>query len=207
MLGRCRVSMSQISETEVGSKPVYGGRRPVYARRLSNRIAQVEAPVAGVLIAVVFALLILNVVTRAMTMPVYWIDELAIYTMIWSAFVGASLCLNKKSHIAVTLLLDMLPTRFSNIVLVGVNLLLISFFVIFAFVIWRWFDPLTMLTSESLTAFSQATFNFIYDEPTTTIGMRKIWFWLILPVFCLTGFLHSLANFVDVTSRLKRGEV
>ncbi len=198
--------MSQISEKEVGSKPGSYSRRSDYARRVSNRIAQVEAPAAGVLIAIVFALLIANVVTRAMTMPVYWIDELAIYTMIWSAFVGASLCLNKKSHIAVTLLPDMLPARIADVFLAGVNLLLIAFFMVFAHVLWRWFDPVTVMTSESLNAFSQATFNFIYDEPTTTIGMRKIWFWLILPVFCLTGFLHSFANLLDVIARLKRGE-
>ena len=170
-------------------------------RRLSDTVAIIEAPLAGLLIAVVFGLLIANVVTRALTIPVYWIDELAIYAMIWSAFLGASFCLNRKSHIAVTLLADMVPRRFTRIFAVASNALLVAFFLIFAFVLWQWFDPLTLLASGSLSAFSQATFNFMYEEPTTTIGFRKVWFWLILPVFCLTGLLHTLTTLVEASSR------
>ncbi len=196
--------MGQISAKEVGRRRERRRFRPGVARRISDKVAQAEAPLAGLLIAAVFSLLIANVVTRALVMPVYWIDELAIYTMIWSAFVGASLCLNRKTHIAVTLLPDMLPARYSNIFVIAVNMLLVMFFLIIAVVLWRWFDPLTMLSADNLFAFSQTTFNFIYDEPTTTIGVRKVWFWLIMPIFCVTGFLHSFANLIDAVIRLKR---
>ncbi len=193
--------MGLVSEDDTGYEVAQKAGILRSLQRFSNAVAATEAPLAGFLIAVVFGLLITNVVTRALTIPVYWIDELAIYAMIWSAFLGASFCLNKKSHIAVTLLADMVPRRFAGIFAVASNTLLVAFFLIFAYVLWRWFDPLTLMTSGSLSGFSQATFNFMYEEPTTTIGFRKVWFWLILPVFCLTGLLHTVTALVGAFSR------
>jgi hypothetical protein len=43
-------------------------------------------------------------------------------------------------------------------------------------------------------AFQAATFNFIYAEPTTTLGIAKSWVWLVMWAFSLGMVLHGLAN-------------
>lgn len=172
-------------------------------QNLSDRIVVVEKALAGTAVAVVFALLITNVVTRALGAPFIWIDELAVYVMIAGAFIGASIAIRAREHIAVTLLGDVLGERPRALLGVAVDLAVILFFAILAVLQWHWWDPAGVLRAESLTAYSAATFNFLYDEPTTTIGIRKAWFWSVLPVFCLTALVHALANMTAGVARLR----
>lgn len=171
--------------------------------RVSARLAAVEWYCAGLLLCVVFLLLLLNVVTRSLGSPLIWVDELAIYVMIWAALIGASIGIRNRDHIAMTLLTDMLPVGSRRALLIGVDAALLVFFAILGVILWNWFDPVGVLSAETLADFSQHSFNFIYEEPTTTIAMRKVWFWLILPAFFLSGTLHAAAN---LATRLRGGE-
>ena len=38
-----------------------------------------------------------------------------------------------------------------------------------------------------------------------TLGVRKIWFWLILPIFCVTGAIHVAAAALGHLATLKEG--
>ncbi|EKF19171.1 TRAP dicarboxylate transporter subunit DctQ [Nitratireductor pacificus pht-3B] len=171
--------------------------------RASARLAAAEWYCAGLLLCVVFALLLLNVVTRSLGTPLIWVDELAIYVMIWAALIGASIGIRNRDHIAMTLVTDLLPAGSRRALLIGVDVALLVFFAIFGVILWNWFDPVGVLSAETLSGFSQTSFNFIYEEPTTTIGMRKVWFWLILPVFFVSGTVHASAN---LATRLRGGE-
>lgn len=164
------------------------------AARLSAALAQAETFGIGALMVAIFALLMVNVVSRGIGAPVIWVDEAAVYLMIWVALLGASLALARREHLAVTLLPDLLSPRARARLAVAVDLLLLVFFAIFALILWRWFDPLTLWRAGSAAAFSRETFNFLYQEPTVTLGLRKLWFWLILPLFCLNGLVHILAH-------------
>lgn len=164
-------------------------------RRLSAAIAWAEARFAGAIIALILALLLANVVSRAAGRPLIWTDELAVYLMAVGAFAGASLGVARSQHISVSLLGDMLDARARRLLAMAVDTVLLLLFACFAWMLWTWFDPLGVLAADSLKAYSRASFNFLYQEPTTTLGVRKVWFWLILPVFCLTGFIHVLARF------------
>ena len=166
-------------------------------RSISRSLAAVEAWVAGLLIAGIFCLLMGNVVSRAIARPLIWSDELAIYLMACAAFVGASVGLAHRQHIAVTLLPDLLSLRNAHRLAIVVDVILLAFFVVLAVLLWRWFDPVGVLRAESLEAYSMQTFNFMWQEPTVTLGMRKVWFWMVLPVFCLTGGLHVAGSLVE----------
>ncbi|WP_367716611.1 TRAP transporter small permease [Nitratireductor sp. GISD-1A_MAKvit] len=172
--------------------------------RVSARLASIEWYCAGLLLCAVFGLLLLNVVTRSLGSPLIWVDELAIYVMIWAALIGASIGIRNRNHISMTLLTDMMPAKCRRALLIGVDVALLVFFGIFGVILWNWFDPVGVLSAGSVETFSQQSFNFIYQEPTTTIGMRKVWFLLILPVFFLCGAIHAWANLV---ARLRSGEV
>ncbi|WP_233270482.1 TRAP transporter small permease [Chachezhania sediminis] len=172
------------------------GVRPAL-KRLSAAIAWAEARFAGLVILVILCLLLTNVVSRAMGVPLIWTDELAIYLIAVAAFAGASLGLRNRQHIAVTLLQDALPDTQRYRMTVAVDVVLLAIFGFLAWMLWTWFDPVNAFTADSLKAYSRASFNFIYQEPTTTLGIRKVWFWLILPVFCITGLIHVLSTFAE----------
>ncbi|MBN9671007.1 TRAP transporter small permease [Labrenzia aggregata] len=169
--------------------------------RLSGAIAWFEARFAGGVIAAILLLLLANVVSRSMGRPLIWTDELAVYLMAIGAFTGASLGVARRQHIAVTLVADMLDHNARRLLTYVVDTTLLLLFACFAWMLWTWFDPIGVLSAESLKAYSRTTFNFLYREPTTTLGVRKVWFWLILPVFCLSGFIHVLARFGAVPEK------
>ena len=162
--------------------------------RISRALARAESFGIGALMVGIFALLMLNVVSRSIGSPVIWVDEAAVYLMIWAALLGASLALARREHLAVTLLPDLLSERARAGLALAVDILLFVFFILFAAILWRWFDPVTLWRAGSVADFSRETFNFLYQEPTVTLGLRKLWFWLILPVFCFNGLIHSLAH-------------
>lgn len=180
------------------------GRTGILARS-SNALARCEAVIAGLLASVTFALLLLNVVTRAAGSPLIWVDELAIYAMIWMAFMGTSLAIRHRGHIAVTLLSDGLRPDGRRLAVAIVDALLLSLMAVFVVLVWNWFDPVGLLEAGDLATFGRTTFNFIYQEPTTTLGLRKVWFWLIMPVFALCGTLHAAANLADSVRSLREG--
>ena len=65
-------------------------------------------------------------------------------------------------------------------------------------------EPLALARSGfDVRAFQGETFNFIYAENTSTLGIKKFWVWLILPWFALSLTLHGLVNLLE---GLRRGE-
>ncbi|GAA0591928.1 TRAP transporter small permease [Paenochrobactrum glaciei] len=164
---------------------------------IDGLIARAETLVAGLLALVIVILLLINVATRTFGMPLFWVDELAIYAMVWMGFLGASLAIHYRQHIAVTVCIDFLPIRAHMFMLAIIDAMMLFLFVVLAVFVWQWFDPIAVLQADSLSEIGAKTFNFIYDEPTTTLGVRKFWFWLILPVFCVFVTIHSVKNLVD----------
>lgn len=193
--------------TSAKANPV--GRRgasgpPSSLGRLSHAIATAEGIGAGLCVAVIFGLLLANVVSRGLGKPLIWTDELAVFLMVWAAFLGASLGIARRQHIAITLLPDMAGASTRRALALAVDVALLVFLLALSAQIWRWFDPITLWRSASAEAFSLATFNFIYQEPTVTLGMRKMWFWLVLPLFCVTATIHVLAS---LAGRLSGGDL
>lgn len=162
--------------------------------KLSDWIARVEALVLKVLVAAVLALMVLNVGSRAINWSLYWVDELAINLMVVFAFVGSSLMFAQRRNFAVTLVSDAVSDvarRRMSIVVHCVNL---GFALFLAYAAWVWFDPVTLVKSNfDLQVFFQTTFNSVYQEVTNTIGVRRLWFFLVMPLFAITLAIHSAA--------------
>lgn len=164
-------------------------------RRLSDAIARLEAVLAGLLVLVILGLLLANVISRSFGQPLIWTDELAVYLMVMAAFAGASHGLARRQHIAVTLLPDAMGPGGRRLLTWTVDLVLLAILLTFGWTLWIWFDPAGVLAAEDLRSYARESFNYLYQEPTTTLGVRKIWFWLIMPLFCLAGLVHVLARF------------
>lgn len=162
---------------------------------LSRAIARLELVLAGGLAMAVAGLILLNIATRTAGAALFWVDELAIYAMVWMAFLGASLTIARRSSVAVTILTDALPLAVRRIILRTIDGVVLTFALFLLWLCWRWYDLPTLVTlGFNLDAFTGETFNFIYREPTQTIGVDKFWVWLIVPLAAAAMSVHALAN-------------
>lgn len=178
-------------------------------KQLSDGLVRVEIVSAAILAAVITGLIVLNIVTRALGSPLYWVNELAIHSMVWMTFLSTTVVLKRRQGIAVTLLIDALSPHLQAIVKLVVDAIVLFFAGFLLWLCWRWFDPLTLLQSDfDISAFQMETFNFIYSERTSTLGFPKFWSWLCIPLFSLSLLLHGLVNlrdsFVDLTAVSRR---
>lgn len=171
--------------------------------RFSDRLAKGEESAAAALAAAVTLLILINVAFRAAGSPIYWISELAIYAMIWMTLLITSAVFKRRQGIAVTLFTDLLPSYFQRFVVVFVDLMVAGFALVLLWLCWRWYQPLALWQAGfDVQAFQGATFNFIYDENTSTLGIKKFWVWLILPWFATSLLLHGLVNLGQALSGL-----
>ncbi|ABD54366.1 TRAP transporter small permease [Jannaschia sp. CCS1] len=168
--------------------------------RLSAAWARVEMATAALLAVAVTLLILLNVVTRSMNNALFWVDETAIYAMVWMTFLGASAAIQSRQQVAITILTDALPGGARRVAAKLVDALVFVFACAMLYFCWRWYLPLTIIgTGFDTMAFQGATFNFIYAEPTSTIGIQKWIIWLVMPLFSCGVFLHALAHLIDLT--------
>lgn len=165
---------------------------------LSCRLAGVEAAAAGLLAASVAGLILLNVATRSAGAALFWVDELAIYAMVWMAFLGVSITIQRRTGVSVTILMDALPPKLRRTTALLIDAAVLAFSVFLLWLCWRWYDPVTLASlSYSVDAFVGETFNFIYREPTQTIGVSKYWVWLILPFTAAAMTIHAATNLLE----------
>ena len=148
--------------------------------------------------AALVLLILLNIITRALNAALFWVDELAIYCMIWMALIGASAMLRLRLGIAVTLVADLLPVPVQRAIARLVDAIVLVFAITLLVLSWQWYDPVALLQSGfDVDAFAQATFKFIYSEPTNTIGIPKYWVWLAVPLMAVAMTIHALANLLE----------
>lgn len=166
--------------------------------RASSMVARIEAGLAAILALAVCALILLNVVTRTAGYALFWVDEVAIYCMVWMALLGASVTIQRRMGIAIDLVQDAFGPRVKRALVGLVDALILGFGVILMVLCWIWFDPLTLARNGfDIAAFTGATFNFLYREPTVTIGMPKWIVWLIMPIIATTITLHAITNLIS----------
>ena len=169
-----------------------------FLQKISGGILKFEKVVLIFLAAAVTGLILLNVVTRSVDFALYWVDELAIYSMIWMVLIGASMIVRLRKGIAVTILEEMLSQSMKNRMALVVDFVILAFALVLLWMCYLWYDPATLVSvGFDLAEFSADSFNFIYEEPTNTLGIPKFWIWLIVPVVSLTMSVHALVNFLE----------
>jgi len=165
--------------------------------RISAAWARVEMFLAAVLAGAVTGLILLNVITRSMRRAIYWVDEAAIYAMVAMAFLAASAAIERREAISITLISDTLNPAGQKAVRLFVDVMTLTAAALLIATCWIWFAPLQIWAADfDIRTFQGQTFNFIYSEPTTTLGFPKFWVWLVMPVFALGLTLHAVSNLV-----------
>ncbi|MNH28706.1 2,3-diketo-L-gulonate TRAP transporter small permease protein YiaM [compost metagenome] len=144
------------------------------------------------------ALILLNVATRYGGMPLYWVDEASVYTVVWLTFVGASAMTRLRLDFAVTMLTEKLGPRKAQIAKVIATSGVLIFALALLAMCWIWMDPVG-IASKGFDAkeYAAESFNFLYTERTQTLEWPVWVLQLIMPIFALCMSLHALANLLE----------
>lgn len=164
----------------------------------SEAILSVEKIVVGGLMALVLALILLNVVTRYSGMPLYWVDEAAVYAMVWLSFIGASTITRLRLDFSVTLLSDKLSEKGARRLQALASLTSVIFAIALTAMCWMWMDPLGIAAAGfDARAYAAQSFNFLYTEQTQTLRWPAWVVSLVIPLFAVSMTVHLLANLLE----------
>lgn len=143
--------------------------------------------IAIVLIAMSF-LYFINVVVRyfsaELATELAWIDEATLFGLAWLVFVGLGLALERRRHIAMTVLIDQMRPRVARLVQIAINLTGLVFCLVF-----------------TKYGFDLALFIYNSGQISPTLGTTMLWLYAPLPV----GFaLLSLRYLLELTGLQNR---
>ena len=165
---------------------------------LSSRLLAVERFAVAGLMFLLTGLILLNVVTRYTGMPLYWVDESAIYSVVFLSFIGASAMTRLRLDFAVTLLTERFSERGVRIAKVIATSIVLLFGLALLWLCVLWLDPVGMaLAGFDARELAAKTFNFIYTERTQTLNWPVWALYVIMPVFALSMVVHSAANLLE----------
>lgn len=101
---------------------------------ISKTIGFINQSIAAIGITAGVAIAFTNVVARyAFDASLVWATELTIFLFLWSAFFGAAYCFKKDAHIAVTVILDIMPSRIAKAMLIISHLVTLVFLLAVAY--------------------------------------------------------------------------
>ena len=188
-----------MSDRPVPSPSLAASHAPVrWAMALSTAVLRTERAALTVLMGLLVLLILLNVVTRYSGTPIYWVDEAAVFTMVWLTFVGASVMTRLRMDFAVGLVSDHLPPGGAKVLKVIATVGVLVFALALVWMCWVWMDPRGIAAAGfNAKDYAEASFNFIYTERTQTLEWPTWVLQLILPIFSLTLTVHAFANLLE----------
>lgn len=165
---------------------------------LSGRWLRLEHRAIQGLMFLLAGLILLNVATRYAGRPIYWIDESAVYSVVWLTFIGASAMTRMRLDFAVTMLTERFSERGSAIFRAVATLGVLLFGIGLLVMCWLWLDPVGIVRAGfDAREYAGQSFNFIYTERTQTLNWPTWVIYLIMPLFALSMSLHALANLFE----------
>ena len=164
----------------------------------SARLLRVERVLIIGLMALLAVLILLNVTTRYLGVPIYWIDESAVYSVVWLTFIGASAMTRLRLDFAVAMLTERLPERGVFFCKVASTCGVVFFGLALVAMCWLWMDPVGIVRANfDAKEFGAQTFNFLYIERTQTLNWPTWILFLIIPIFGVTMTIHGIANVLE----------
>ncbi|MFG1319088.1 TRAP transporter small permease [Xanthobacter autotrophicus] len=162
------------------------------------------------LMGLVGVLILLNVVTRYTGTPIYWIDESAIYAVVWLSFIGASAMTRLRLDFSVGMLTERLPPLGVKVARAIATCFTVLFGLMLSYMCWLWMDPVGIAAAGfDAKTFAGESFNFLYTERTQTLNWPTWAISLVIPLFAVSLTIHGLANLVEdlefVPRRVYRG--
>lgn len=165
---------------------------------LSNGLLAIERVAIMSFMGILTLLILINVTTRYAGLPIYWIDESAVYATVWLTFIGASAMTRLRLDFAVTMLTEWLSPRGQQIARIIAALAVVAFGLGLGIMCWLWMDPIGIASAGfDAKTYAGETFNFLYTERTQTLNWPSWVVYLVLPIFAVSMTLHGLANTLE----------
>lgn len=173
--------------------------RPVrWVLRVSDGVLAIERLCLGGLMTLLVLLILLNVVTRYTGLPLYWVDEASVYSVVWLTFVGASIMTRLRLDFAVGLLTEHLSPKAAKAAKVISTAGVLAFGLAMIAMCWLWMDPVGIVRHGfNAKEYAAESFNFLYTEHTQTLEWPMWMLQLVMPLFSFTLSLHALANLLE----------
>ena len=165
---------------------------------LSEAVLRVERRAVQALMALLLGLILLNVASRYSGWPIFWVDEAAVFAIVWLSFVGASAMSRLRLDFAVTLLTDHLGPKAKRRAKVAATFCTLLFAAGLLWMCALWLDPVGLARAGfDAKAFAGESFNFIYTERSQALGWPNWVMYLVMPLFALTSVVHAVANLLE----------
>jgi TRAP-type C4-dicarboxylate transport system permease small subunit len=165
---------------------------------LSGRLLAAERITISGLMFLLTGLILLNVVTRYTGIPLYWVDEAAIFSVVFLTFVGASAMTRLRLDFAVTMLTERFSERGVRIAKVIATFTVLLFGLMLMWMCVLWLDPIGIARAGfNARDFAGESFNFIYTERTQTLNWPYWVLYMIMPLFAVCMSIHSAANLLE----------
>ena len=185
-----------MAEQTIPHAPIFGPWRAII--RISGGLLAFERLALMGLMYLLTALILINVVTRYSRLPLYWIDESAVYSVVWLTFIGASAMTRLRLDFAVTMLTENLSARKQKIAKVISTGMVVVFGVGLIITCVLWMDPIGIISAGfDARKFAGETFNFLYTERTQTLNWPTWVVYLTLPLFAVSITIHGIANLLE----------
>lgn len=165
---------------------------------LSSATLKLERSLITGFMILLTALILLNVVTRYTGYSLYWVDESAVYSVVWLTFIGGSAMTRLRMDFAIGLLTDQLSEPNQRLARICAGLGVLAFGLLLAWMCWLWLDPVGIFQAGlDAKSYAAKSFNFIYTERTQTLNWPTWVIYLIIPIFAVTMSIHALANVME----------
>ena len=185
-----------MSDQTMSTAPAIGVRRVILAAS-AGLLAFERVALMG-LMYLLTALILVNVVTRYSHFPIYWIDESAVYSVVWLTFIGASAMTRLRLDFAVTMMTERMSARSQQIFKVIATSMVVVFGLGLIVTCLLWMDPIGLAQAGfDAKKFAGQTFNFLYTERTQTLNWPTWVLYLTLPIFAVSITIHGIANLLE----------
>ncbi|WP_093759767.1 TRAP transporter small permease subunit [Tardiphaga sp. OK245] len=185
-----------MSDQTMSTAPAIGARRVILVAS-AGLLAFERLALIG-LMYLLTALILVNVVTRYSHFPIYWIDESAVYSVVWLTFIGASAMTRLRLDFAVTMMTERLSARSQQIFKIIATSTVIVFGIGLIVTCMLWMDPIGLAQAGfDAKKFAGQTFNFLYTERTQTLNWPTWVLYLTLPIFAVSITIHGIANLLE----------
>lgn len=179
--------------------------RPTKLRKLatlftmmSRGLLIVERSLISGFMFLLVGLVLLNVTTRYLGRSIYWVDESAIFSVVWLTFIGASAMTRLRLDFAVQMLTEKLSEANRRRAQIVSTVSVIVFGLLLGWMCLLWLDPVGIAAAGfDAREFAARSFNFIYTERTQTLNWPTWILYLIVPLFAVSITIHGLANLVE----------
>lgn len=143
---------------------------------VSDGVYKVEAVLATIFISLMFISLSLGVFFRyILNNPLIWSEEIAIFSLIWLTFIGASMGLKRQETAAVGILIDKLTGKLKR-VLFGIGIVFLLVFLIYILYL-----SVQWISSPN-----------IFVQFSNSLKLPMVYVYLSVPVSFLFMIIHSL---------------